>query len=246
MHQVFGPFVEGARHCHALAASIVCLCSAREGRLRGRARTRCGRAHSAHAPLPHPYARARFECLQLVSRTHPDPTSQRVFERAFLLFGRVSNLTHVLAAHPSYIDCFLSTFNTLLNEEGPLPVTWRCFIALMAAARHKCAYLFRRQQDMFLLRGGDVAWMTEGLACPTLPAKLVALAPLNAIMAHRPWLVAPQHIKQLLQGTVGARASAEGGGGSSSSSAGAASSAGQGWSLNELTHAIVIMSVFHS
>ena len=39
------------------------------------------------------------------------------------------------------------------TDAGPLPVTWRNFIALMASARHACVYLVRRQQDAFLANG---------------------------------------------------------------------------------------------
>lgn len=42
-----------------------------------------------------------------------------------------------------------------LRYAGPLPITWRCFIAVIASARHNCVYLVRRQQDAFIAQG---AW----------------------------------------------------------------------------------------
>ena len=58
----------------------------------------------------------------------------------------------------------------------------------MAAARHNCAYLVRRQQDAFLAHGGNPEWL-QGLDAPSLPPRLTALAELNALLAHRPWLI---------------------------------------------------------
>lgn len=57
--------------------------------------------------------------VQLVDRTSPvDERVRRLFEWSFLAYGRVSNLSHVLAYHPSYLQCFLNTLQVLLYEEG--------------------------------------------------------------------------------------------------------------------------------
>ena len=58
-------------------------------------------------------------CLQLINRVSPsDDRVRRLFEWSFLAYGRVSNLSHVLAYHPTYLECFLATLNVLLYEEG--------------------------------------------------------------------------------------------------------------------------------
>jgi hypothetical protein len=89
--------------------------------------------------------------------------------------------------------------------------------------------MLRRQQDIFLEHGGDIEWLRQGLACPTLPTKLVVIAELNALLAHRPWLLTTAHIKSLVMG------------GELETGVSVA-----GWSLNELVHAIVILCTMHS
>lgn len=258
-----------------------------------------------------------------------DAHIRRLFEWSFLTYGRVSNVTSVLAFHPTYLECFLNTYAVLQYDEGPLPVAWRAFVSIMASASSGCTYYVRRQQDTFLAHGGDPAWLA-GLTTPVhastagkdtgsntaaasstsvatvttatnpaLPTKIAALSELNALLAHRPWMITPAHIKALTSGSYNLPGSSCSGGGGGSgggdgngagsstvSSAGgdkatAGSSDGAGptgedksgpdtaqqqhpgqpapatsssadptasssWSINELVHAIVIMTAFHS
>ena len=96
---------------------------------------------------------------------------------------------------------------------------------------------------------------------PSLPPKLAALCELNALLAHRPWLINSAHIRALTQGMQGSAAittasgSAGAGslsgtltadGGSITSAGGGGGGGGGGWSLTELTHAITIMCAYHS
>jgi len=160
----------------------------------------------------------------------------------------VSNLTHVLGFHPTYLQCVLTSFNVQLHDEGPLPQSWRFFIGAMACARHRCLYMFARMVDAFLSAGGDPDWLKRGLASPSLPPKLAALAEINALLAHRPWVIAPLHVRDLTDGTAAraAHAAAGGGDGTDASGGGGGSGSGWGWSLHELVHALVILATFHS
>lgn len=160
---------------------------------------------------------------RLVNRDAPSDGVRRLFEWSFVVYGRVSNLAHVLAYHPSYLECFLKRIDTLLYEEGPLPVTWRCFIAVIASARHNCVYLVRRQQDAFIAQGGDPEWLRGLTGNPALPPKLAALAELNALLAHRPWLVTPAHVRSLTQASVGTATAGSALGGATDTVAGAGS-----------------------
>jgi hypothetical protein len=117
--------------------------------------------------------------------------------------------------------------------------------------------------------GGDPEWLRGLTGNPALPPKLAALAELNALLAHRPWLLTAAHVRALTQG-VAATGGASGGGAApppggdattafpslkpldsvAGATAVAASSGGtagsSGWSLTELVHAVTIMCAYHS
>ncbi|KAG7177588.1 Sestrin-2-like [Homarus americanus] len=66
--------------------------------------------------------------------------------------------------------------------------------------------------------GGDIRWIA-GLH--HAPPKIFALVPINNLLAHRPWLLMPQHIQELTKGE-------------------------ESWSLGELCQALCIMTHFHA
>lgn len=137
---------------------------------------------------------------------------------SFLLSGRVTNVTCLIAFHPQYLEGFLRTEYFMFKGEGPLPFDWRCYIAIMAASRHRCCYLVQLYELEFLKQQGDKTWL-NGL--DYIPAKLRALCEINKILAHQPWLLSPIHIEKLLKGQ-------------------------DNWSLSELIQAIVILVHIHS
>lgn len=142
------------------------------------------------------------------------------FQRSFVQRGRVTHLQHVLGMHPSYLERHLVTARCLTySEHGPIPVVWRHYIAMMAAARHDCVYLINEQAEAFLAAGGEPSWL-GGLSA--VPAKLANLAQLNALIAHQPWLIEREHIAALIKPGPDA------------------------WSVTELVHAIILMASFHA
>lgn len=120
--------------------------------------------------------------------------------------------------HPAFCTVYYSTYNFLMKANGPLPLHWRNYIAIMAASRHNCDYLVRRQETEFLLNGGDPEWL-KGL--DHVPPKLANLAQFNAIVAHQPWLLNKFHVENLVTGQ-------------------------DAWSVAELVHAVTLMCHFHS
>lgn len=130
----------------------------------------------------------------------------------------LDHVTKVIAYHPRYLELYLSTQNFVMDCDGPLPFQYRYYIAIMAAARHKCTYLVNLYEKEFLLKGGDRNWL-NGLDC--IPAKLRAISDINKILAHRPWLLNKEHIERLTKGQ-------------------------NSWSLSEVVHAIVLLAHFHS
>ena len=129
----------------------------------------------------------------------------------------LNNLDRLLAWHPSYLESELSLRTFIMKEEGPLPRDWRLFISIIAVCRHSCEYLYRRQRSLFLRCGGDRAWLTM----ESIPPKLRSLFELNALLAHRPWLVTADDMRSLVKGD-------------------------DAWSITELVHAVVIMCQYHA
>lgn len=131
---------------------------------------------------------------------------------------RLEEISRQMGCHPQYLDIFLRTQQFLMRGEGPLPYSYRHFIAIMAAGRHQCSALIRQQRYEFLQQGGEEAWL-KGVA--HVPQKLRDLYELNKVMAHRPWLLSKTHIERLTKGR-------------------------DNWSLAEVVHAVAILAHFHS
>ncbi|XP_072299282.1 sestrin-1 isoform X1 [Eucyclogobius newberryi] len=148
-----------------------------------------------------------------------DGRTQSIFEDAFAALGRLDNISMVMSFHPQYLESFLRTQHYLLQMDGPLPLHYRHYIGIMAAARHQCSYLVNLHVNDFLQVGGDPKWL-NGL--DEAPQKLQQLGELNKILAHRPWLLTKEHIKHLLKAEA------------------------HSWSLAELIHAVVLLTHYHS
>nr|XP_033792394.1 sestrin-1 isoform X1 [Geotrypetes seraphini] len=171
-------------------------------------------------PRPLGHGPSRFipekEILQVGTE---DVRLHTVFADA-LAVGHLDNITLVMAFHPQYLESFLKTQHYLLQMDGPLPLHFRHYIGIMAAARHQCSYLVNLHVNDFLHVGGDPKWL-NGLE--NAPLKLQNLGELNKMLAHRPWLIAKEHIEKVLK--TGEHNS---------------------WSLAELIHAMVLLTHYHS
>jgi sestrin len=148
-------------------------------------------------------------------------SQRQLFEDIFLATGRVSHVDQLMGWHPSFASLFAQSMQFIMDDNGPLPQPWRHFIAIMAAGRHKCEYLVRQQEWEFISKGGNKEWL-RGLE--KAPKKLQALAEINALMAHSPWLINKSHIARLVGDTKGS----------------------DSWSIAELVQALVILSTFQS
>ncbi|KAM6405580.1 sestrin-1 isoform 1-T1 [Pluvialis apricaria] len=148
-----------------------------------------------------------------------DAMMHALFADSFATLGRLDNVTLVMVFHPQYLESFLKTQHYLLQMDGPLPLHYRHYIGIMAAARHQCSYLVNLHVNDFLHVGGDPKWL-NGLE--NAPQKLQNLGELNKMLAHRPWLITKEHIEQLLKTEENS------------------------WSLAELIHAVVLLTHYHS
>ncbi|XP_068445231.1 sestrin-3 isoform X2 [Clinocottus analis] len=139
--------------------------------------------------------------------------------KALVSRGSVDTVSQQMASHPQYLESFLRTQHYILHMDGPLPLPYRHYIAIMAAARHHCNYLVYLHSAQFLRVGGDPLWL-QGLEAA--PSRLRLLDHINKVLAHQPWLTACSHIQTLLK------------------------SGEQCWSLAELVQAVVILAHCHS
>ncbi|XP_068208215.1 sestrin-2 [Palaemon carinicauda] len=123
-----------------------------------------------------------------------------------------------LGGMTEYRDAWYRSHAHLLHADGPLPHTWRLYIAALAVCRHEVSWLMQALLADFRNAGGDMRWTVD---LHQAPPKLYALTAINNILAHRPWLLSPQHIEQLTKGD-------------------------NSWSLGELSQALCIMTHFHT
>ncbi|ETE65671.1 Sestrin-3, partial [Ophiophagus hannah] len=133
--------------------------------------------------------------------------------------GRLDNVTQVMSLHIQYLESFLRSQFYMLRVDGPLPLPYRHYIAIMAAARHQCSYLINIHVEEFLKTGGIPEWL-NGLEY--IPQRLKNLNEINKLLAHRPWLVSKEHIQKLVK------------------------TGENNWSLPELVHAVVLLAHYHS
>ncbi|XP_071395536.1 sestrin-3 isoform X3 [Centroberyx affinis] len=142
-----------------------------------------------------------------------------LFMKALVSRGSVDAVSQQMASHPQYLESFLRTQHYILHMDGPLPLPYRHYIAIMAAARHRCSYLVSLHSAQFLRVGGDPLWL-QGLEAA--PPRLRLLDHINKVLAHQPWLTACSHIQTLLK------------------------TGEQCWSLAELVQAVVLLAHCHS
>uniref|UniRef100_A0A2K6TIT9 Sestrin 3 n=1 Tax=Saimiri boliviensis boliviensis TaxID=39432 RepID=A0A2K6TIT9_SAIBB len=133
--------------------------------------------------------------------------------------GRLDNITQVMSLHTQYLESFLRSQFYMLRMDGPLPLPYRHYIAIMAAARHQCSYLINMHVDEFLKTGGIAEWL-NGLEY--VPQRLKNLNEINKLLAHRPWLITKEHIQKLVK------------------------TGENNWSLPELVHAVVLLAHYHA
>ncbi|KAF7654118.1 hypothetical protein LDENG_00073750 [Lucifuga dentata] len=164
----------------------------------------------------------RTQCQRVQNQVMVNCEKERVsllLMKALVSRGSVDAVSQQMASHPQYLESFLRTQHYILHMDGPLPLPYRHYIAIMAAARHHCSYLVCLHSAQFLRVGGDPLWL-QGLEAA--PPRLRLLDHINKVLAHQPWLTACPHIQMLLK------------------------SGEQCWSLAELVQAVVILAHCHS
>jgi len=127
------------------------------------------------------------------------------------------DLISTLKFFPTYGVLFKDAHSHLLSENGPLPVSHRHFIAIMAARATGCTSLVKMEERAFLLSGGNDDWLKD-TAC--VPNKLRRLDEINKLLALSPSLLTTNHIKILTDGD-------------------------ESWTLTETVQGLVVLIHFH-
>eukprot|EP01113_Clastostelium_recurvatum_P007320 TRINITY_DN13403_c0_g1_i1.p1 TRINITY_DN13403_c0_g1~~TRINITY_DN13403_c0_g1_i1.p1 ORF type:complete len:643 (-),score=168.17 TRINITY_DN13403_c0_g1_i1:22-1950(-) len=142
------------------------------------------------------------------------PVTLQLFQETFVRTGRVTHIARLTGWHPEYYERSFASLQRVMREPGPLRFHERNYIVILAASRHQCQYMVSIQEQLFLMNGGDPAWL-KGTAF--VPRKMANLCQLTALLAHQPWLLDKDHIETLLKGQ-------------------------DAWSIGELVHAIVLIA----
>ena len=79
--------------------------------------------------------------LQVIPLDGNKDDTDSLLVESFLASGRLTHVHWLMGYHPQYLECFLNTHFYLMRAEGPVPFHWRCYIAILAASRHRCCYL---------------------------------------------------------------------------------------------------------
>ena len=153
-----------------------------------------------------------------------EDTNEDILERVWRAMG----------LHLKYHESFLNVHECLMKGDGPLNSTNRYYIAIMAASRHYCSELIAYNCAILRERirhatGADSKlekWLNSGFRLNYASQKIKKLDKINMIMAHKPWMLTKDHIKELMQ-----KCEDDG---------------GQRWSLSEVVQAIILLAHFHA
>ncbi|XP_075252815.1 uncharacterized protein LOC142344775 isoform X3 [Convolutriloba macropyga] len=187
-----------------------------------------------------------------VSASNLQVEKYKLYVWAFKLHNlRIPNVLYLLSYHPKYMATFLGFEESLLRVNFDLNLV--SYLGIMAAARFDCSYLIRSlsetlpEDDPFVQLGlAPPATQGEGTGSGngtgvdggnsfsgvTIPPSkqrsmimdVKALVHLNALLAHCPWKITAQTIKDVVEGCGGSKQ----------------------WPQDKLVQAVIILAHFHS
>ncbi len=107
------------------------------------------------------------------------------------------------------------------EDSDVLRLDQKLYLAIMAVSCYHCDYLLNILEENFVLEGGDLTWITEGLV--KVEPRLARFSELNEIMAFKPWAVSTNHLQRLIE----------------------PDEAGNAWSVQQLVKGVMVLSHFH-
>ena len=83
------------------------------------------------------------------------------------------------------------------EDSGVLKLTQKLYLGIMAVSCYRCEYLLNILEEQFVLQGGDLEWITEGLS--KVDPRLTKFGELNELMAFKPWGLTTNHLEKILK-----------------------------------------------
>ena len=102
---------------------------------------------------------------------------------------------HFLFWLRDYFIFYKDTNALIMRDVAFLDPCDKYYIGIMAVSTMKSHYLLKMLEEHFLEEGGDTAWLIGGLSA--VPKRLQVLSLLNNIIAHQPWKISSEEIKNL-------------------------------------------------
>jgi len=99
--------------------------------------------------------------------------------------GRIPKFEQILLWYPEYLTKFSDLEKAIITEEGPLPIDWRYFVAILSVSAYGCEYLYSLLLEAYVQVGGDITWLNKDST--TLPQKLKNIIAFNSQIAYKPW-----------------------------------------------------------
>jgi len=130
-----------------------------------------------------------------------DVPLKAILDDFFFEHGRIRPHERVLCRFPKYFQLYADTYATVIGKSLDDTDVWRLdqklYLAIMAVSCYHCDYLLNILEEQFVLEGGELTWLTEGLE--KVDPRLRRFSELNEILAFRPWALSSNHLQPILQ-----------------------------------------------
>ncbi len=148
-----------------------------------------------------------------------------ILDDLFFEHGRIRPHERILCWFPKYLQFYQETYSAVIGKSSEdsdvLRLDQKLYLAIMAVSCYHCDYLLNILEENFVLEGGDLTWITEGLV--KVEPRLARFSELNEIMAFKPWAVSTNHLQRLIE----------------------PDEAGNAWSVQQLVKGVMVLSHFH-
>ena len=91
-----------------------------------------------------------------------------ILDDIFFEKGRVRPHERILCWFPKYVEYYSNTRDAVVGKSSEahgdvLPLDQKLYLGIMAVSCYHCDYLLNMLEEEFVLEGGDLTWITEGL-----------------------------------------------------------------------------------
>lgn len=90
-----------------------------------------------------------------------------ILDDLFFEHGRIRPHDRILCWFPKYLQYFAKTSDKVIGKSSEdsdvMRLDQKLYLAIMAVSCYHCDYLLNILEEQFVLEGGDLKWITEGL-----------------------------------------------------------------------------------